>query len=111
MSENLPDLPDNVDPGPEPLIVFQTFERLETTTGLQVTRENMLDIAEHFGWSVEFQYSGGALKKTPVLSKDEGLSRTIRIGEWITENGHTRPSGTGSRSWYPAGSHVLREGF
>lgn len=109
MSPTRPDLPDNVDPGPEPLIVFQTFERLETTTGLQVTRENMLDIAEHFGWAVEFETAGD--KKVPVLSKGEGLHRTIRIGEWITENGHTRPSGTGSRSWYPAGSFVLREGF
>ena len=105
MSKNhdRPELPRQGEAPAEPTVIFRTYEKLDTCEAVQVTRENILDIAEHFGWNVEMKEQAGG-KMKPVLKRtDRGYSSEYEIGEWITKRGDRR---RGHDSlWAPAGHY------
>lgn len=104
-----PELPRQGEAPDEPTVIFRTYEKLETCEAVQVTRENILDIAEHFGWNVEMKEQAGG-KMKPVLKRtDRNYSSEYEIGDWITKRGDRR-SGLDSLwapfGYYSAADHI-----
>lgn len=66
--------------------LFRDAERVERCLAVRVTEDNILAVAKHFGWSIEFKGDEPRLMKThggyvaigKVLS-DDG---TILSGDW-----------------------------
>ena len=82
---------------PDPLL-FDTYERLQSTHRVQVTEHNINELAKHFGWSVS--YAGPSRK--PRLWKPD--AHTVDLGAWIDANGTSRGDEPGAAGWYPEGT-------
>jgi hypothetical protein len=85
------------EPNPNPDL-FTTFERLEKCHRVEVTEDNMPDIAKELGWSVDY----GGVK--PVLRKPGG--HVVEIGAWVDQKGSRWNPEPLTQGWSPAGTYT-----